>query len=160
MAKRLRHGTVWINEFGPYLPQAEWGGFKRSGVGRELGTAGLHEYTEPKHVYQNLKPAAQIGSRREGRTDATAYDYVIVGGGTAGCVLAARLTEDPECRVAVIEGGPSDVGDEKILSLRNWINLLETEYDYGYTTVEQPRGNCHIRHSRAKVLGGCSCTTR
>ncbi|GGU59575.1 aldehyde dehydrogenase family protein [Lentzea flava] len=59
VAKKLRHGTVWINEFGPYLPQAEWGGFKRSGVGRELGTAGLHEYTEPKHVYQNLKPAAQ-----------------------------------------------------------------------------------------------------
>ncbi|SDP95374.1 aldehyde dehydrogenase family protein [Lentzea jiangxiensis] len=59
VAKKLRHGTVWINEFGPYLPQAEWGGFKRSGVGRELGTAGLHEYTEPKHVYQNLKPQAQ-----------------------------------------------------------------------------------------------------
>ncbi|GHH63435.1 aldehyde dehydrogenase family protein [Lentzea cavernae] len=59
VAKKLRHGTVWVNEFGPYLPQAEWGGFKRSGVGRELGTAGLHEYTEPKHVYQNLKPQAQ-----------------------------------------------------------------------------------------------------
>ncbi|MFS8101812.1 aldehyde dehydrogenase family protein [Lentzea alba] len=59
VAKKLRHGTMWINEFGPYLPQAEWGGFKRSGVGRELGTAGLHEYTEPKHVYQNLKPQAQ-----------------------------------------------------------------------------------------------------
>ncbi|USX56519.1 aldehyde dehydrogenase family protein [Lentzea sp. HUAS12] len=59
VAKKLRHGTVWVNEFGPYLPQAEWGGFKRSGVGRELGTAGLLEYTEPKHVYQNLKPQAQ-----------------------------------------------------------------------------------------------------
>lgn len=86
----------------------------------------------------------------------TAYDYVIVGGGTAGCVLAARLTEDENVTVAVIEGGPSDVGDEKILNLRNWINLLETEYDYDYPTVEQPNGNSHIRHSRAKVLGGCS----
>ncbi|WP_329793617.1 GMC oxidoreductase [Lentzea sp. DG1S-22] len=86
----------------------------------------------------------------------TAHDYVIVGGGTAGCVLAARLTEDPDVTVAVIEGGPSDVGDEKILDLRNWINLLGTEYDYDYPTVEQPRGNSHIRHSRAKVLGGCS----
>ncbi|HEX8864379.1 MAG TPA: lycopene cyclase family protein [Lentzea sp.] len=79
----------------------------------------------------------------------TAYDYVIVGGGTAGCVLAARLTEDENVTVAVIEGGPSDVGDEKILNLRNWINLLETEYDYDYPTVEQPRGNSHIHHSRA-----------
>ncbi|WP_030257512.1 GMC family oxidoreductase [Streptomyces violens] len=88
--------------------------------------------------------------------DGTEFDYVIVGGGTAGCVLAARLTEDPECRVCVVEGGPSDVGDEKILRLRNWINLLDSEYDYGYTTVEQPRGNSHILHSRARVLGGCS----
>ena len=86
----------------------------------------------------------------------SAYDYVIVGGGTAGCVLAARLSEDPDCRVCVIEGGPSDVGDERILRLRNWINLLGSEFDYGYTTVEQPRGNSHILHSRARVLGGCS----
>ncbi|WP_432078941.1 GMC family oxidoreductase [Streptomyces sp. YPW6] len=86
----------------------------------------------------------------------SAYDYVIVGGGTAGCVLAARLSEDPDCRVCVVEGGPSDVGDDRILRLRNWINLLGSEFDYGYTTVEQPRGNSHILHSRARVLGGCS----
>ncbi|WP_261719249.1 aldehyde dehydrogenase family protein [Streptomyces sp. FZ201] len=56
VAGRLRHGTVWINDFHPYLPQAEWGGFGRSGVGRELGPAGLAEYRESKHVYQNLAP--------------------------------------------------------------------------------------------------------
>ncbi|WP_155054319.1 aldehyde dehydrogenase family protein [Streptomyces blattellae] len=56
VAARLRHGTVWINDFHPYLPQAEWGGFGRSGVGRELGPAGLAEYRESKHVYQNLAP--------------------------------------------------------------------------------------------------------
>ncbi|NSC21339.1 oxidoreductase [Streptomyces albus subsp. chlorinus] len=86
----------------------------------------------------------------------SAFDYVIVGGGTAGCVLADRLSEDADCRVCVVEGGPSDVGDENVLRLRNWINLLETVYDYGYTTTEQPRGNSHIVHSRARVLGGCS----
>jgi betaine-aldehyde dehydrogenase len=59
MAGRLRHGTVWINDFGPYLPQAEWGGFKRSGIGRELGPAGLAEYREAKHIYENTAPAAQ-----------------------------------------------------------------------------------------------------
>jgi len=57
VANRLRHGTVWINDFHPYLPQAEWGGFKQSGVGRELGPTGLAEYQEAKHIYQNLRPA-------------------------------------------------------------------------------------------------------
>jgi betaine-aldehyde dehydrogenase len=59
VAARLRHGTVWINDYHPYLPQAEWGGFKRSGIGRELGHAGLAEYQEAKHVYQNLRPGPQ-----------------------------------------------------------------------------------------------------
>lgn len=57
IASALRHGTIWINDFHPYLPQAEWGGFKQSGVGRELGPSGLHEYLEAKHVYRNLSPA-------------------------------------------------------------------------------------------------------
>ncbi|WP_433546081.1 aldehyde dehydrogenase family protein [Streptomyces sp. CA-294286] len=56
VAARLRHGTVWINDFHPYLPQAEWGGFGKSGIGRELGPAGLAEYRESKHIYQNLAP--------------------------------------------------------------------------------------------------------
>jgi betaine-aldehyde dehydrogenase len=59
VAGALRHGTVWINDFGPYLPQAEWGGFKRSGTGRELGPSGLAEYQEAKHIYENTDPAAQ-----------------------------------------------------------------------------------------------------
>ncbi|CAL9284446.1 Choline oxidase [Streptomyces sp. SudanB66_2053] len=87
------------------------------------------------------------------------YDYVIVGGGTAGCVLAARLSEDPDCRVCVVEGGPSDVGDDRILRLRNWINLLGSEFDYGYTTVEQPRGNSHILHSRGPSSAAAPRTT-
>lgn len=56
VANALRHGTIWINDFHPYLPQAEWGGFKQSGVGRELGAQGFGEYLEAKHVYQNLNP--------------------------------------------------------------------------------------------------------
>jgi betaine-aldehyde dehydrogenase len=56
VAGRLRHGTVWINDYHPYLPQAEWGGFKQSGIGRELGPTGLDEYREAKHIYQNADP--------------------------------------------------------------------------------------------------------
>jgi betaine-aldehyde dehydrogenase len=59
VAGALRHGTVWINDYHPYLPQAEWGGFGRSGIGRELGPSGLAEYQESKHVYQNIDPVPQ-----------------------------------------------------------------------------------------------------
>ncbi|MEU4468428.1 GMC oxidoreductase [Streptomyces sp. NPDC024017] len=84
------------------------------------------------------------------------YDYVVIGGGTAGSVIASRLTENPDVTVAVIEGGPSDVGRDDVLTLRRWMGLLGGELDYDYPTTEQPRGNSHIRHSRARVLGGCS----
>jgi betaine-aldehyde dehydrogenase len=56
VASRLRHGTVWINDYNVYMPQAEWGGFRQSGLGRELGPTGLDEYREAKHVYQNTAP--------------------------------------------------------------------------------------------------------
>ncbi|MCD2187594.1 aldehyde dehydrogenase family protein [Actinomycetospora soli] len=56
VAGRLRHGTVWINDFGPYVPAAEWGGFGHSGVGRELGRAGFAEYQETKHIWTNTRP--------------------------------------------------------------------------------------------------------
>jgi betaine-aldehyde dehydrogenase len=59
VASRLRMGTVWINDYHPYVPQAEWGGYKQSGIGRELGAAGLAEYRETKHVWHNVKPAVQ-----------------------------------------------------------------------------------------------------
>jgi betaine-aldehyde dehydrogenase len=57
VAGALRHGTVWINDYHPYLPAAEWGGFGQSGIGRELGPSGLAEYTEIKHIYHNTAPA-------------------------------------------------------------------------------------------------------
>jgi betaine-aldehyde dehydrogenase len=56
VASRLRHGTVWINDYNTYLPQAEWGGYKQSGIGRELGPSGLDEYREAKHIWQNTAP--------------------------------------------------------------------------------------------------------
>jgi betaine-aldehyde dehydrogenase len=59
VAGRLRMGTVWINDYHPYVPQAEWGGYKQSGIGRELGLAGLEEYRETKHVWHNVRPTEQ-----------------------------------------------------------------------------------------------------
>ena len=57
VASRLRHGTIWINDYNKYVPQAEWGGFKQSGIGRELGPSGLDEYREVKHIWRNLAPS-------------------------------------------------------------------------------------------------------
>lgn len=56
VAARLRMGTVWINDFHPYFAQAPWGGYKQSGIGRELGREGMEEYTEVKHIYRNKQP--------------------------------------------------------------------------------------------------------
>ncbi|MEZ7195696.1 betaine-aldehyde dehydrogenase [Pseudodesulfovibrio karagichevae] len=53
VSKRLRFGTVWVNDFNVYFVQAPWGGYKQSGLGRELGAIGLEEYTEVKHIYRN-----------------------------------------------------------------------------------------------------------
>ncbi|WP_396265633.1 betaine-aldehyde dehydrogenase [Halobacillus shinanisalinarum] len=55
-AGQMRMGTVWINDFHPYFAQAPWGGYKQSGIGRELGKPGLEEYTETKHIFRNVKP--------------------------------------------------------------------------------------------------------
>ncbi len=84
------------------------------------------------------------------------YDFVIVGGGTAGSVVAARLAEQPDITVCLIEAGPTDEGKPEISDLKNWPNLLGTELDYDYSIEHQARGNSRIRHSRGRVLGGCS----
>lgn len=83
------------------------------------------------------------------------FDYIIVGGGTAGCIIAARLAQHGY-RVALFEAGPSDEFDPRVLTLSNWLTLLGTDLDYDYPIEPQPRGNSHIRHARGKLLGGCS----
>ena len=54
VAKRLRVGTVWINDFRLINAEAPFGGYKQSGSGRELGIWGLKEYTEIKHIHVDL----------------------------------------------------------------------------------------------------------
>ncbi len=56
VSKALKFGTVWINDFNVYFVQAPWGGYKQSGMGRELGHIGLEEYTEVKHIFRNHAP--------------------------------------------------------------------------------------------------------
>ncbi|KAJ6439328.1 choline oxidase [Purpureocillium lavendulum] len=85
------------------------------------------------------------------------FDYIIVGGGTAGCIIASRLSGYlPDKRILMIEAGPTDIGENRALILKDRSSMQGTELDYAYTSVEQPRGNSSIIHSRAKILGGCS----
>ena len=54
--RRLRAGITWINTYHPTFNEAPWGGYKQSGIGRELGTYGYEAYTEVKQINTNLAP--------------------------------------------------------------------------------------------------------
>ena len=54
-AKAIRAGTVWINDSQPAPTEAPWGGYKESGIGRELGPHGIEDYLETKHIYINIE---------------------------------------------------------------------------------------------------------
>ncbi|GAA1124966.1 GMC family oxidoreductase [Arthrobacter flavus] len=86
----------------------------------------------------------------------TDFDYIVVGGGSAGAAVAARLSEDPAVEVALVEAGPDDRGVDQILRLDRWMELLESGYDWDYPIEPQENGNSFMRHARAKVMGGCS----
>ena len=88
--------------------------------------------------------------------DAGTFDYVIAGGGTAGCALAARLSEDPDVTVCLLEAGPSDVGDDNILVLSEWMHLLDSGYDWDYPVEPQERGNCSCGTPGPRCSAGCS----
>jgi choline dehydrogenase len=84
------------------------------------------------------------------------YDYIIVGAGSAGCVLAARLSQDPACQVALLEAG----GEDNVPALRQpnqWPLLWDGAENWGYsTTLQAGYGLRSIPCPRGKVLGGTS----
>ena len=84
------------------------------------------------------------------------YHYVIVGAGSAGCVLANRLSADPACQVALLEAGGSDRKRE-IRIPAAFTELLQTEYDWNYRTTKQPRlSDREVYWPRGRTLGGSS----
>lgn len=84
------------------------------------------------------------------------YDYIIVGAGSAGCVLAGRLTEDPKISVLLLEaGGPDDA--QEIHIPVTFSRLFKTPVDWDYSTEKEPQLNGRAQYwPRGKVLGGSS----
>ncbi|HVT69334.1 MAG TPA: FAD-dependent oxidoreductase, partial [Trebonia sp.] len=85
------------------------------------------------------------------------FDYVIVGGGSAGCVVAARLAEDPGTRVLLLEAGPDAraVGETRVPAAYH--RLFRSRYDWNYTTVPQERADGRpVYWPRGRLLGGSS----
>ena len=97
-------------------------------------------------VGRKLKDAALI---------ADTSDYVVVGGGTAGCIVAARLSEDPAVRVTLLEAGPPD-RDPWIHIPAGYARLSKSRrYDWGYATEPEPELDGRtVAWPRGKVLGG------
>ena len=85
------------------------------------------------------------------------FDYVIVGGGSAGCVVAARLAEDPGTRVLLLEAGPDAGAIEEVRIPAAYSRLFRSQYDWNYVTVPQERAGVRpVYWPRGKVLGGSS----
>lgn len=84
------------------------------------------------------------------------YDYIVVGAGSAGCVLAARLTEDPDVRVCLIEAGPMDTSPNIHVPVA-FGKLFRTHLDWDYSSHEEPGlGRRRIYLPRGRVVGGTS----
>ncbi|KAF4817555.1 Pyranose dehydrogenase 3 [Colletotrichum siamense] len=89
------------------------------------------------------------------------FDFVVVGGGTAGCVVAGRLAENPNVNILVIEAGVSNpIDNEAIMTPARAFELRGSKWDWGYKTgmIDRPDyTRIEKPNTRGKVLGGSSC---
>ena len=85
------------------------------------------------------------------------FTHLVVGGGTAGLVVAARLSEDPDITVGVIEAGSVAYDDPRINVPGRFGETLGTEHDWQFETTKQAGlGGRSLPFPRGKVLGGTS----
>ena len=85
----------------------------------------------------------------------SSYDYVVVGAGSAGCALAARLSENPATEVLLLEAGGTDAHPD-VQDPVKWTTLFYGDLDWGYRTAPMRSCNGRVDHvPRGKMLGGC-----
>lgn len=106
-------------------------------------------------------PATGLASRLKPQASSlepqASFDYIIVGAGSAGCVLANRLSADPAIRVLLLEAGGAVNGDPAITTPGKWVTLIGSKYDWGYSTEPEPGlQSRRINFPRGKVHGGSS----
>src|SRR5262249_34219809 len=83
------------------------------------------------------------------------YDYVIVGAGSAGCVVARRLLDGTDATVLLLEAGGSDEGVRSISNPTRWVENIGSRYDWGFLYEPSPRVDGRSIHlGLGKVLGG------
>ncbi|KAF7374613.1 hypothetical protein MSAN_00345900 [Mycena sanguinolenta] len=105
-----------------------------------------------------IEDLSEVGSSAQGSAwETSEYDVIVVGGGTAGCVTAARLSEDPSIRVLLLEAGGSGSALVESRIPSGFGMLYATKHVYGFRTEPQVHAKGQKRFfPRAKLLGGCS----
>lgn len=102
-----------------------------------------------------VAPGVYGASVNTAHAQSGSFDYIVVGAGSAGCVMAGRLTEDADVSVLLIEAGGPEEGVDAISTPLRLLELWNTEYDWAYYTAPQKHcNNRQIHWPRGRVVGG------
>src|ERR1700684_79246 len=154
---------------GEHRPRPESGGSRGpAGPGRPSANPGPRDPNGPRDPAPRSLSGQQDRPQHPQQTprrvivpfvpekETAVYDYIIVGAGSAGCVLAARLSADSSVKVLLLEAGPVDDAQE-IQAPAALSRLFQSAYDWNYNTVPQHRAaGRSIYWPRGRVLGGSS----